>query len=101
MAQVTLTVNGTPYQFSCRDGEEQRLQELAAVIDAKVDTLAGTMGRVGDAKLLLMAGLLLLDEMSDQNAGVKVPEAELAAHVGTIDSLASEIDNIAASLESA
>ena len=101
MPQVTLTVSGTPYQFSCRDGEEKRLQDLASLIDAKVRVLTGSMGRVGDAKLLLMAGLLLLDEMGDDPSTVRLSDSDISAHVSAIDSLTAEIDNIAASLKSA
>ena len=99
MAQVTLTVSGTPYQFTCQDGEEERLRQLAGVIDEKVGQLEKSLGRVGDAKLLLMAALLLLDEASDEQDKIKVSGADLAAHVSAIDSLAGEIENIAARLE--
>ncbi|MFN3233037.1 MAG: cell division protein ZapA [Alphaproteobacteria bacterium] len=100
MAQVTLTVNGTPYQLACNDGEEERLQDLAAIVDEKVSELAESLGRVGDAKLMLMAALLLLDEVSDQTAQAAA-KAEADAGAGDVDGLASEIERIAAGLESA
>lgn len=99
MAQVTLTVNSTPYQFACRDGDEARLEELARVVDAKVTELSGSLGRIGDAKLMLMAALLLLDEARDDGARAAA-EAEAAARTGDITSAAEAIERIAAGLES-
>lgn len=101
MGKVTLTVSDTPYQFSCRDGEEERLKDLAAIIDAKVKALSGSLGRIGDTKLLLMAALLLLDEATDAQVRASAADADLAGHVGALDALAGEIETIAARLESA
>ena len=101
MGKVTLTVSNTPYQFSCRDGEEARLQDLAAIIDAKVAALSQSLGRVGDTKLLLMASLLLLDEASEAQSKNQSAQTDLTAHVGALDDLATEIETIAARLESA
>ena len=39
MAQVTVVVNGRSFRMGCRDGEEARVQELAAEIDKLQDVL--------------------------------------------------------------
>ena len=101
MGQVTLNISGTPYQFSCHDGEEARLQDLASMIDDKITALSASLGRVGDTKLLLMAALLLLDEAVEAQSKNQTTETDLTAHVGELDALANEIETIAARLESA
>lgn len=65
MAQVSVSVNGRSYIVACDDGEEEHLKELARFIDNHVGHLADSVGQVGDARLLLMAGLLVADELSD------------------------------------
>lgn len=65
MGQVALTINGRSYQIACEDGQEDHLAELGAYIDKRVRELAGTVGQVGEMRLLVMASLLIADELSD------------------------------------
>ena len=39
-SMVTIRLNGTPYQIGCGAGEEARIEELAAEIEAVVQQLA-------------------------------------------------------------
>jgi|SRR5687767_12739731 cell division protein ZapA len=64
MPLVEVVVNGREYQVACDDGQEERLRELAQAFDKRVQALAASVGQVGDARLLLMAGLVLADELS-------------------------------------
>ncbi len=66
MGQVSFTVNDHPYQLACEDGQEERLESLAKVIDQKVVDLVSTLGHLGQDRLLLMASILLLDEATEQ-----------------------------------
>ncbi|MGE0665200.1 MAG: cell division protein ZapA [Sphingomonadales bacterium] len=100
MPQVTLNVNNTPYQFTCNDGEQERLLELAQAIDGKVTQLARALGQVGEAKLMLMAGILLLDEASE-GGGSGLSRGDLVSHLGDMDTLAAQIEHIAARMETA
>jgi cell division protein ZapA len=100
MAQVTLNVNNTPYQFTCNEGEQARLLELAQMVDAKVSQLARALGQVGEAKLMLMASLILLDEASE-GGGASLSRGDLLSHLGDMDTLAAQIEHIAARVESA
>ena len=63
--QVTVAVNNRLYQVGCEAGQEQHITRLASYIDTKVKELAGQAGQVGDARLLLMASLLVADELAD------------------------------------
>ncbi len=65
MPLVNVMVNSRAYTIACDDGEEARLKELAAHVDEKVRELSGTVGQVGDQKLLLMAAVLITDELFD------------------------------------
>ena len=67
MGQVTVPVNGRSYTVTCDDGQEGRIRRLAQYVDAKVGEFVGTVGQVGEARLLLLAALVIADELSDAN----------------------------------
>lgn len=63
MGQVALTINERRYEIACGDGEEARLAELGAYVDAKVGELRRAVGQIPETKLLLMACVLIADEL--------------------------------------
>ncbi|WP_425405694.1 cell division protein ZapA [Hwanghaeella sp.] len=77
MAQVDIIVNGRNYSVACDDGQEEHLHSLAAYLDKRVGELSASMGQLGDARLLVMAGLLISDELSDCFEEIKSLRAEL------------------------
>jgi cell division protein ZapA len=62
MPLVNVMVNSKAYTIACDEGEEEHLRQLAAIVDGKVRELLGSVGNVGDLRLLLMAALLIADE---------------------------------------
>ncbi|RVU33773.1 cell division protein ZapA [Hwanghaeella grinnelliae] len=79
MAQVDIIVNGRNYSVACDDGQEEHLHRLAAYLDKRVGELSASMGQLGDARLLVMAGLLISDELSECFEQIKSLRAELDA----------------------
>ena len=75
MSQISITINGRDYSIVCDDGQEEHLTRLAGYLDKRVAELVDSVGQIGDARLLLMVGLLIADELSDAYA-------ELAARDG-------------------
>ena len=65
MSIVDVEVNGRTYQIACDDGQEAHLKDLSEKINDIVVGLVKTMGQVGDSRLILMAALLLADEIND------------------------------------
>ena len=59
MAQVSLQINGYGYFLACGDGEEDHLLALAADLDRRIDDIKAATGPSGEARLLLMAALML------------------------------------------
>jgi len=78
MAQVTVTVNNRSYTLACDDGEEAHLIELASFIDKRHEDLVKDVGPAGDARLMLMAGLTLADDLALANERIAELEEELA-----------------------
>lgn len=65
MAQVTVTVNGRTYAVGCDDGAEDHVRYLAEYLDSRVKELVGSVGQVGEARLLLMAALTVSDDLAN------------------------------------
>jgi cell division protein ZapA len=107
MAVVDVMVNGRPYPVACDDGQEDHLIDLAHYVDKRVAELAKTMGQVGDARLILMASLLVADELLEAVGSANTLRQTLEEHEegsendaeAVFAALASRIEDIATRLE--
>ncbi len=107
MAEVEVTINGRSYLMGCDDGQEQHLLSLADYVGSHVDELAATVGQVGDARLLLMASLLIADELSDLRDEMEALRSDAERHIAEteaaiadrLDQLAHRLENVAAHLQ--
>lgn len=107
MQQVSVTINGRAYPVACDEGDEERIQALARLIDGKVGNFARQVGQAGEARLLVLAALVLADELAEakealQHApgGRAEPGDSKAIAVG-VERLAQRVEAVAAKLESA
>ncbi len=82
MGQIAITLNGRTYRLQCGAGEEERLTELADIVRDKLEALVQQHGQAGDDRLLLMASLLLADELLETRARLgSGAQARLKIHV--------------------
>ncbi|MDJ0942504.1 MAG: cell division protein ZapA [Kiloniellales bacterium] len=65
MAEITLTINNRNYDIACDDGHEDHLRRLGAYVDQRVNDLAAAVGQIGEPRLLVMASLLIADELHE------------------------------------
>ena len=65
MSKVTISLNGRPFTIGCEDGQQAYLRELASHLDDHVRGLADRVGQIGDLRLLLMAALIVADELKE------------------------------------
>ena len=74
MGKVSLDINGRKYAMGCEDGEEERLLRLGQKLDDRVAQMANQFGQIGDLRLLVMAGITLMDEIEDtmENVDLRV-----------------------------
>ena len=79
MPQVTVTISGRTYRMACGEGEEGRLEGLAALYDGKIQDLRGSFGEIGDMRLHVMAALTLADEFTETRTKLDALAGEVAA----------------------
>jgi|YNPMSStandDraft_1061717.scaffolds.fasta_scaffold17012_4 cell division protein ZapA len=111
MGQVTLRVGGFSHPVSCEDGQESHLVALGAEVDRRIASIRQMGGgQFPEARLMLLAALLLADELHDIKTG-KLPlpgvsppppaaaeDAQLAERIAT---LAEKVEAIARALAAA
>ncbi|NRA99646.1 MAG: cell division protein ZapA [Rhodobacteraceae bacterium] len=70
MPEVRISIGGRDFDVACQEGEEHFLQSAAKMLDAEASVLQDQIGRMPEARMLLMAGLMLADKtagVEDQN----------------------------------
>jgi cell division protein ZapA len=78
MAQVTVMIDGKAYRMACEEGQEDHLTELADRFDRYVGHLKGQFGEIGDLRITVMAGIMIMDELSEMTRKLGLIEAEVA-----------------------
>ena len=78
MPDLEVTIGGRPFQVSCQPGEEHFLRTAAGMLDAEATPLMAQLGRLPEAKMLLMAGLLLADKTAALEDDLRQSRARMA-----------------------
>ena len=84
--EVEITIGGRSFEVACQEGEEQYLLSAAQLLDTEAQVLVTQIGRMPEARMLLMAGLMLADKTAGLEERLRetqdklkaVPESELA-----------------------
>lgn len=117
MATVRVLIGGRDYEVACDNGQEGHLRHLAHELDQRVRGIGNAMGRPADPQLLMLAALMLTDELEEskreatqlrydiqnsshsfeQNKQIELENAIAA----TIHDIASRIESIADQLDRA
>ena len=87
MPEVTISIGGRPFDVACQDGEESYLQAAAKMLDDEAQVLAEHAGRLPEARMLLMAGLMLADKTASVEDRIAEVEAELAEREAELEGL--------------
>ena len=90
MAEVDITINGRSYRISCKDGEEERIKSLSSLINDQVQKLSEKIGQLGEARMILLASLVLLDKSDEVE---KEAEKIMSITSEKIEKLAKKFSN--------
>lgn len=83
MADVNLLIDGRSYSVACDEGQEKRLSQLGAYVDARMrDT--GIAGTNNKGQAMALASLVLADEIFDMNEKLSSMEKALSEAHGQV-----------------
>jgi cell division protein ZapA len=92
MPQIEISIGGRQFEVACQAGEEAFLRAAASLLDAEACALSEQIGRMPEARMLLMAGLLLADKatalqdrLRDAEGRISSLEAEIATRPKTVE----------------
>jgi len=101
MAQVTVTIDGKAYRMACDEGQEEHLMDLAQRFDRYVQHLKNSFGEIGDQRLTVMAGIMVMDELNELQKRVAGLEGEIGTLRKTRDEALTKADRSDAQLTGA
>jgi cell division protein ZapA len=65
MAQVSVKINGFVYVVGCEDGQEPHLLAMSQQVESRIESIKALGGVSAESQLLVLAGLLMADEIHD------------------------------------
>ena len=69
MPEVNIIINNREHKIACSAGEEERVKELANLLNNEVISIADRLGQIGDVKLMVLAAITILDKNQDAIEG--------------------------------
>ncbi len=94
MPEVSVQIANRNYELACGDGEEERVQELAAYVDEKVTELRRQLPGTPEVKLLVFAALILADESREARGIAKAAESARASATDSAETLATALEDL-------
>ena len=89
MPEVTVAIGGRDFAVACQEGEEHYLHTAAKMLDDEAQVLMDQVGRMPEARMLLMAGLMLADKTASVEDAMVAIRAQLAEREAELEGLRS------------
>jgi cell division protein ZapA len=99
VAQVTLRISGYVYTVGCEDGQEGHLQAMAEEVEQRITQIKALGGQSGEARLLLLAALLMADELHDLKTDLAQTGAPAPSGPAASPALSKRLERLAAHAE--
>ena len=87
MPEVEIQIGGRSFEVACQEGEEHYLRAAAKMLDEEAAVLAAQIGRIPEARMLLMAGLMLADKTAGLQDKLREMEDRMAEKDAELDQL--------------
>ena len=65
MPEVTIKINSREHNISCQEGEQERVKQLADLLNSELLNIVNNVGQIGDVKLMVLAAITILDKNQD------------------------------------
>ncbi|GGB28890.1 cell division protein ZapA [Tistrella bauzanensis] len=92
MAEVEVRILGRAFTLACGEGQEDSVRALAHKLEDKVRQVTGDRPVAVDARVMLMAALLLADQANESEQGLYRARIEVDKMRRSADRSAAEVD---------
>ena len=72
MTELEISIGGRIFLVACDNEEQEKVKEAAALINEEADSIQSQLGRLPEAKMLLLSALMIADRLVDVEAGSRV-----------------------------
>ena len=72
MTELEISIGGRTFLVACDNEEQEKVKEAAALINEEADSIQSQLGRLPEAKMLLLSALMVADRLVDVEAGSRV-----------------------------
>jgi len=102
MAIVSVKIGPGQYKFSCANGQEDHMKQLAEDLNNRAEKLLSTLGFMPENQLLAMICILLAEEKNRlaQETNAEILEQSQEQITESLQNLALKIETLAETLQS-
>ena len=72
MTELEISIGGRIFSVACETEEEEKVKRAAALISEEADSIQTQLGRLPEAKMLLLSALMIADRLVDIESDSKI-----------------------------
>ena len=72
MTELEISIGGRIFSVACEAEEEEKVKRAAALINEEADSIQTQLGRLPEAKMLLLSALMIADRLVDVESDSKI-----------------------------
>ena len=86
MTELEISIGGRIFSVACDNEEQEKVKEAAALISEEADSIQAQLGRLPEAKMLLLSALMIADRLVDVESDSKIlqEKSEVFSNIKTI-----------------
>ena len=71
MTELEISIGGRIFSVACENEEKEKVKRAAALINEEADSIQAQLGRLPEAKMLLLSALMVADSLVDSKSAFK------------------------------
>ena len=72
MTELEISIGGRIFSVACETEEEEKVKRAAALLNEEADSIQTQLGRLPEAKMLLLSALMIADRLVDIESDSKI-----------------------------
>ncbi len=72
MTELEISIGGRMFSVACENEEQEKVKKAAGLINEEADSIQAQLGRLPEAKMLLLSALMIADRLVEVESDAKV-----------------------------